>query len=109
MSDVMTGRRPGERKMLPIPKSSWRTPEKKTYRYKVYLLEEEDGGHSVRAASLPGVASQGDTEQDALSNVVTAFEGAIASYKKHGEEIPWSKSPRPMERGEVERWVIVHG
>src|SRR5688572_15917558 len=35
----------------------------------VYLLEELDGGFSVIAADLPGVASQGDTEAEALANI----------------------------------------
>jgi len=109
MSNVITGRRAGEKKVTRIPKSSWKTLERKLYRYKVYLLEEDEGGYSVRAASLPGVASQGETEQEALANIVDAFEGVKASYKAHGEEIPWSKSPRKMERGEMERWVTVHG
>lgn len=109
MNKIVTGRQPGEKGVLTIPKSTWRTPDRKTFRYKVYLLEENEGGYSVRAASLPGVVSQGETEEEALDNIVDAFEGVIASYKAHGEEIPWSATEQTMERGEFERWVTIHG
>lgn len=91
-----------------IPKTGWKVP-KDTYRFLVYLLEEEPGGYSVESATLPGVASQGDTEKEALANIVEAFEGTLASYKAHHEPIPKLEEPRVPEKGAVKRWVVVHG
>jgi len=74
----------------------------------VYLIAEDEKGFSVVAAHLPGVASQGKTEQEALANIIEAFEGAFSVYKEQGVRIPWTKTPLEPERGAVPRWVIVH-
>lgn len=109
MSEVITGRRPGEIcaavKRLP----EWREPETTTYRCPVHLLPEDDGGYSVYAATLPGIASQGRTIAEALDNIVEAIGGAIASYRQYGEKIPWLETPRELESRELVRWVEVHG
>jgi predicted RNase H-like HicB family nuclease len=74
----------------------------------VYLTPEEKGDFSVVAAHLPGVASQGETEQEALANIVEAFKRTIAHYKEQGVDIPWTKTPIEPNRGAVTRVVIVH-
>ncbi len=76
-------------------------------RCKVYLIPEAEGGYSVLAANLPGVGSQGDTAEEALANVVEAFEGCLESYRAHGEAIPWSADERP-EGATTAAWVLVH-
>jgi antitoxin HicB len=79
------------------------------HRCLVYLTPEEDGGYSVVSATLPGVASQGDTEEEALANIKEAFEGSIASYRDHGEAIPWLAKAREPEPGALVRAVVIHG
>ncbi|HVC97358.1 MAG TPA: type II toxin-antitoxin system HicB family antitoxin [Pirellulales bacterium] len=64
------------------------SPVLKVYRVCVELIEEDDGFSAI-ACDLPGVASQGDTAEEALRNVAEAYAGAIKSYLHHGEEIPW--------------------
>ena len=73
------------------------------------MLAEVEGGFSVYAATLPGVVSQGETEKEALENIVEAFEGVLASYQECGETIPWLATPRELEHGGLARWVDVHG
>jgi predicted RNase H-like HicB family nuclease len=87
----------------------WRQPEGKVYRCPVYLYQESEGGFSVVSANLPGVASQGDTEGEAIENITEALEGAFAVYKESGEEIPWLPCPREPDPGAVMHWVDAHG
>jgi predicted RNase H-like HicB family nuclease len=60
-------------------------------RYTVSLLKTEEG-YSAWVPGLPGCASQGDTEQDALDNI----RDAIREYLEVAEEIS-----SPGERREV--------
>jgi predicted RNase H-like HicB family nuclease len=106
---IKTGRRPGESGLIPLVTAAWRKPERRVFRCQVFLLPEDDGGFSVCAATLPGVASQGETEEEALANITKAFEAVIAVYAEQGEAVPWLKEPREREKGAKVRWVMVHG
>ncbi len=78
------------------------------YRCKVILSPpDEDGRIVVHAASLPGVVSQGDSEEEALRNIVEALEGTIPSYD---DQIPWLPVSewRQASQHEKERWILVH-
>lgn len=93
-----------------VQEGEWHAPEGKTYRCQVYLTPEPEGsGYSVIAATLPGVADQGDTEAEALENIKDAFKGVLAVYEESGEAVPWLPEPRVPEQGGVVRWVIVNG
>ena len=107
MSEVKTGRRSTDNPSILRPDGQWQKVTGGVYRCMVYLVPEEEG-FSVVAANLPGVASQGDTEPEALANVIEAFQGAIAVYKQQGVNIPWTKTPLEPQHGAVRRWVIVH-
>jgi len=74
----------------------------------VYLTPEAEGGFSVEAATLPGVASQGNNEKEALANIAEALEGAFAAYRDLGTKIPWLTMPRERPSTAKEKWVIVH-
>ena len=41
---------------------------------KVILEEQEEGGYTVYAPSLPGCISQGDSKEEALKNIKEAIE-----------------------------------
>jgi len=43
-------------------------------RFKVVLESSEDGGFTVYVPSLPGCISEGETEQEALTNIQEAIE-----------------------------------
>ena len=57
---------------------------------RVGLIREVDGTFSVYAINLPGIASQGENEQEALANITEALSGALLEYKKDGP-IPWNE------------------
>ena len=80
------------------------------YECRVVLCAEEDGGFSVQALDLPGVASQGETEKEAIENVRDAFRGVLSAYSDLGQPIPWSDAPvlDDLPSGSKERWVFVN-
>ena len=51
--------------------------------YEVLLEREGDGGYSVSAPAVPGAYSDGDTEAEALENIVDA----IANMKESAPEV----------------------
>ena len=57
-------------------------------RYKVILEPEPSGGFSVFVPSLPGCASQGETEAEALANIREAIELYLWSLRDDGLAIP---------------------
>lgn len=52
------------------------------------LEREVDGGFSVHVPDLPGCASQGETEAEALANVREAIEGYLEGLKADGLPAP---------------------
>ena len=94
--------------MQTLVEGEWKEYQGNVYRCPVHLIHEEDGRYSVIAASLPGVASFGNTEQDGLRNIQEALAAAISNYKEDHESIPWLEEPREPEPGMIVRWVIVH-
>jgi predicted RNase H-like HicB family nuclease len=52
-------------------------------------IVEEECGYTAIALRLPGVASCGDTIDEAVRNVVEAFIGAYEGYAESNDEIPW--------------------
>ncbi len=56
--------------------------------FKVILQKEEDGGYSVYVPSLPGCASQGDTEKEAMVNIKEAIDLYLESLKEDNLPIP---------------------
>src|SRR5205085_2601924 len=73
----------------------------------IRLIAEEDG-FSIYSPSLPGAASQGDTEAEAVANIKEAIVGLIESYMFLGKEIPWEATPEACPEGEQERWINIH-
>lgn len=55
---------------------------------KVVLEEEAEGGYSVHVPGLPGCASQGETVEEALSNIRAAIELYLESLKADGLPVP---------------------
>jgi predicted RNase H-like HicB family nuclease len=47
-------------------------------RIKIIIHEAEEGGYWAEAPSIPGCATQGDTYEELLSNIVEALEGCLA-------------------------------
>lgn len=73
-------------------------------------LEPEDGGYSASSPELPGVVSEGSTAAEAVECFKEAFRGALASYRSHGEQVPWIGLDMPLQptpEHMLERWVLV--
>lgn len=54
----------------------------------VLLYPDEDGYIIAEVPSLPGCISQGETRQDALSNIQEAIELYIKTLIEDGEPVP---------------------
>jgi predicted RNase H-like HicB family nuclease len=84
-------------------------PEESAYRCHICLVPEEDGQFSAIVLNLPGAASCGKSESDALANVKESVRGLIAVYEEHGDPIPW-KDYRSEEipNGAKTQWILVN-
>ncbi len=56
--------------------------------YTVILEREADGGFVVSVPALPGCVSQGDSRQEALSNIREAIELYIEDCREAGDPVP---------------------
>jgi len=59
----------------------------KTVDYKVLLEPAPEGGYVVYCPSLPGCYSQGDTVEEALSNIKEAIQLCLEDMREAGEEL----------------------
>lgn len=57
-------------------------------KYTVILEREEDGGFHAFVPALPGCHSQGDSLEEAETNIREAIELYIESLKSAGEPMP---------------------
>ena len=62
-------------------------------RYKVIVETDEDGVYIATAPSVPGVAEQGESAEEAVENLKTALAFHLESMEIEGEEIPPSDAP----------------
>lgn len=56
--------------------------------YRVLIEQDEDGVFVAECPSLPGCVSQGQTRNEALTNIIDAISGYIESLRKHNEPVP---------------------
>jgi len=87
---------------------AWHETEGKVYECWFCLVPEDSGGYSVYMPDLPGVVSQGETEEEAIHNIEEAFLGAAEVYEEMGQPIPWSKDHQPRPANAKERWILVN-
>ena len=57
-------------------------------RYRVVIEQDEDGIYVAECPTLPGCVSQGNTRDEALTNIKDVMAGYLASLKFHNEPIP---------------------
>ena len=57
-------------------------------RYRVLIEQDEDGAFVAEVPSLPGCVSQGETRDEALSNVREAIALYLESLEEHGDPVP---------------------
>ena len=68
--------------------------------YTVILEREQDGGYVVSAPALPGCITQGDTREEALSNIREAIELYIEDCEAEGDPIPVEAGKEFIEIGD---------
>lgn len=66
--------------------------------YLVILEAADDGSFSVWVPDLPGCASAGDTQDEALAMIREAIEGHIAVLREHGDPAPPPRSSARVVR-----------
>ena len=71
------------------------------------LEPQTGGGYTAYIPDLPGVVSEGDTEEEAVANIKEALAEALASYLDGSDGIPWEPSTRPADQAEIDRWISV--
>lgn len=69
-------------------------------RFKVIIEPEAEGGYSVHVPVLSGCASQGETIEEAVSNIKEAIELYLWSLKD--DKLPIPESDVDVELREVE-------
>jgi len=62
--------------------------------YRVVLEPDtEEGGFVIHCPALPGCYSQGDTKEEALSNIREAIQAYIESLQKDNLPVPQDTKP----------------
>ena len=54
--------------------------------YNVVLEPAEEGGFTVFVPSMPGCVSEGETEEEALENIVDAISGWLDTWEQVEQE-----------------------
>lgn len=57
-------------------------------RYTVVLEQEADGGFVASVPALPGCVSQGDTREEAMTNIREAIELYVEDCREAGDPVP---------------------
>jgi len=60
--------------------------------YTVTVFLDGDGEYLAHFVELPNVSAFGESPEDALRELQTAWEGVKESYQKHGEPVPVAPS-----------------
>lgn len=76
------------KKNTKIDQMEWDMPDR-VYVCRAWFTPDDDGGFTVIAAKLPGVISEGDTENEAMENIIDAFRESILSYQEDEIDVPW--------------------
>ncbi|MCK4394675.1 type II toxin-antitoxin system HicB family antitoxin [Candidatus Bipolaricaulota bacterium] len=57
-------------------------------KYRIIIEQDEDGVYVAECPTLPGCISQGNSREEALTNIQDAVKGYLESLRKHDEPIP---------------------
>ena len=63
------------------------------YVFSVVLEPQEEGGFTVLVPALPEVVTEGDSEEEALTNAEEAIRAILAYRRDHGIAIPADARP----------------
>ncbi len=92
-----------------VPVGEIQEPNQVVYHCHIAMIREEDGFYTAIVLNLPGAASEGATEDEAMQNVRESILGLIESYRATGHPIPW-KDPvsQDVPDNAKPKWILVH-
>lgn len=67
---------------------------RKEFQFEAIFTPQEEGGFTVEVTDLPGCISEGDTFEDAESNIQEAVSLYLETLEERGIPIPQRESPR---------------
>lgn len=80
------------------------------------VVEPDDNGFHAYAPALPGLHTDGQTEEEAIQNAAEAVGAYLESMLKHGDPLPigcvtegegrWGRLPRPQAGRRVQSVVL---
>jgi predicted RNase H-like HicB family nuclease len=62
--------------------------EVKDRKFTVILREEPEGGYSAQYIELPSVISQGESREQAITNICEAIEGYLEAFPEVLNQLP---------------------
>jgi predicted RNase H-like HicB family nuclease len=86
----------------------WTRYSKRPIECLVHLCPEATGGFSAYLPTLPGVVSEGETQEETLRNIQEAFRGVIGGYRAAGTPVPWTAEIEPRPRDAKELRIVVN-
>jgi len=66
-------------------------------KFRIFIKQDEYGVFVSEVPELPGCVSQGNTREDAITNIKDAISGYMSSLKKHNEPILFSVDEETVE------------
>ena len=87
---------------------NWEEVKGEVYRCDFRFQGESHGIISAYCASLPGVVSEGDSKDAALSNITAAFRLAVEAYHDLNKPIPWVAEPDAPLPDETQKCICVN-
>ena len=85
----------------------WRAFGDKMLECRALVCPEDEGGFAAYSLRLQGVASQGETENEAVENLADAFRETILAYEQLGTAVPWSDVEICRSDETKETWFLV--
>ncbi len=71
------------------------------------LLCPEESGFSVHFLNLPGVISQGECEEQAVTNITDAFRETVLYFRESKQPIPWGDVEVERTAGCRTKYILV--
>jgi predicted RNase H-like HicB family nuclease len=58
------------------------------YNFQIVVEQDEDGIYVASVPALPGCYTQGNTFEEALTNIKDVIEMVLEEFKEEGKEVP---------------------
>jgi predicted RNase H-like HicB family nuclease len=92
-----------------IVRVKWSRQSPRAHEFVAIACPEDDGGYSVFALNYPGVISQGDTLDEARTNIAEAFSAMLEARRKRREEMAFSQATIDVPPNASRLRVTVNG